>query len=190
MEQSVILLSKNRGPLQIKLSCLEGKVQRIEVGTSTSGKNIRMVFIETDKGVQQFKFSHPTINIKEDQEISVIYYETEGFIKKVAGFHNHSKKGSYFLSQPKDYFESWLQVRPIGPVVLYAFVLPILVSAIVMYYAFIVGIILAVLSLIAGIMFYLQSSKKYILVSGVHLKSVLLQLMDAFKEYASFEEDA
>ena len=182
------LKTRNRGDLKVTLHCVEAKVQKIEAATNKAGKKIRLIHYRTSSGDQQIRLNNPTITIFEGQQIRLVFYQAAGFLQKMAGFHNLDKKGSYLLHQPKDWFTKWLHVRPAMPIVAALVLLPLFLGVVVMYLHLVAGVIALLLAGLGAAGVYFKLSKKFVLVSDVHLKSVLLQLMDGFKQLAR-EED-
>lgn len=175
----------NRGKIEVRLVPIDVVVDKIESAMSTKGKPLRLLFYRHAEHVHQLRLHNMHIGIQPGHGIRVVHYQAQGFLQKVAGFHNLSKKGSYVLSQPQDYFRKWLHVRPAMPFLLVLLTVPIIVSVATVSMHVVAGIIVGLISALVALLFYFNISKKYVLVSTVHMKSLSLQLMDGFKSCAS-----
>ncbi len=187
------LRSSNRGIIPVHLTIVEGTVQSVvdqapAEGETKKKKPPRHVVLKTSDGLLQFRLSNASIGLRPGHEIRLVYYKADGFLQKLAGFHNLSKKGSYILNQPKDYFSKWLHVRANEQFQVPLFATPLVLGMAVMVFSLSIGMVLIVLGLIVALLFYKKISKKYVLVSGIHYKSFILQLLESFKQCGPADE--
>ena len=184
-KQSFAMQTVNRGQILVSLESIDVVVDKIEDAKSTKGKPIRLLIYKHNNQTHQLRLNNMSIGIQAGHGVRVVHYQAKGFLQKVAGFHNLSKKGSYVLSQPQDYFRKWLHARPARPLLLVLCAVPIIVTVACIAIHVAAGIIVGLISALVAVLFYFKISKKYILVSAVHMKSLSLQLMDGFKSFAS-----
>ena len=146
----------NRGSIAVSLETTDVIVDNIEEGKSTKGKPIRLLIYKHGNKRHQLRLSNMNIGIKSGHGIRIVSYQAKGFLQKVAGFHNLSKKGSYVLSQPQDYFRKWLHVRSAMPFMVVLMAVPIIITAAVLSVHMVVGIIFGLVSALIALLFYFK----------------------------------